>query len=571
MEMYEYYYELGRLCFEIEDYDNAVSLMIQSYELSENNRDMILSNIYNCFVVPNNEEFEENLKMNQLELKDCSLDFIPVSDTKFYIYDTERKQFGKSFDIEKIYSNDKENDYRSIFIAKTSDVASVINNLSCKNWKNIYMLNDDADTQLNSLYKLPGWSEYVDNNVTLFNSKEELKKYFVDNSEKYLPRIVVSDNIEYNKLFENIHQLRLREKKKNDPILSICIPTYNRGDKALDGVKRVLESKLDSEIEVVVSNNGSTIGEDKYNEIEQIKDSRLNYFRFESNQGYFDNIINCLKMAKGKFAVIVSDEDYINIEYLNEYINVLCSNRDMGAFIYGGEFQIKEKGIDAIMWGATNNYVSGITFNMEYLRKCDCINVMVNNKDNYFCEAYVHCAILIILGNKYNLCQTNVPIIIKGEESDYSSAVESEENILVYTIYDNRVKLLDAFSEFAYNEMFERQLQCKMMLGYTQVVYGMLCMAYQTYGERFNYFNICCSLFKHINDKRNENHAAYELLNGESIESILLSLFVDYCTHGIKQEKIPYFIEKMSVHAKEYDKISGYDYENVVYDIFERS
>lgn len=91
------------------------------------------------------------------------------------------------------------------------------------------------------------------------------------------------------------------------PLLSICIPTYNR-DKI---VKECVESCLSVEcdfIEVVVTDNCST--DDTRGMLLKIEDRRFRYCKNDVNIGY-KNYAQCLKNGKGKFCFLLSDEDEI--------------------------------------------------------------------------------------------------------------------------------------------------------------------------------------------------------------------------------------------------------------------
>ncbi len=81
-------------------------------------------------------------------------------------------------------------------------------------------------------------------------------------------------------------------------------------------MKRILQCPYDMEVEVVVSNNGSTKDTEGYQEISEMDDARIKYHEFSENQGYATNVIKVLEMAGGDYAVIASDEDFIILEHL---------------------------------------------------------------------------------------------------------------------------------------------------------------------------------------------------------------------------------------------------------------
>ena len=103
-------------------------------------------------------------------------------------------------------------------------------------------------------------------------------------------------------------------------LLSICIPTYNRGHLALKHVQEILNIES-QDIELVVSNNGSQVKKECYEQIKNIQDSRLNYFEFNENQGFLINLCQVIKLSKGDFCMLLSDEDGIIAENLPLYLD----------------------------------------------------------------------------------------------------------------------------------------------------------------------------------------------------------------------------------------------------------
>lgn len=111
------------------------------------------------------------------------------------------------------------------------------------------------------------------------------------------------------------------------PTLSICIPTYNRGDVLFETIQTILQYKSD-EIEVVVNDNHSTDSTTKL--LEKIKDSRLKVFYNDSNLGIGANKLLALKNATGKYALLLLDKDYIKIDYLSDIVEYLKTNDILG-------------------------------------------------------------------------------------------------------------------------------------------------------------------------------------------------------------------------------------------------
>lgn len=111
-------------------------------------------------------------------------------------------------------------------------------------------------------------------------------------------------------------------------ILSICIPTYNRGEITINLVKELLLCK-DSRFEIVVLDNSSTDG--SYEELLSIKNSKLKIFRNNENIGSSPNVVKSILFAEGKYSIVCLDKDRLLIDKLPDLIDYFDkSNYIMG-------------------------------------------------------------------------------------------------------------------------------------------------------------------------------------------------------------------------------------------------
>ncbi len=111
-----------------------------------------------------------------------------------------------------------------------------------------------------------------------------------------------------------------------NPILSICIPTFNRGDKVYNLVTSILQSP-NEDIEVLVLDNCST--DDTYNLLTSINDRRLTYCRNDENIGGIINPLKAITLANGQFAFLCLDKDGINHNFINKLIESITATNDM--------------------------------------------------------------------------------------------------------------------------------------------------------------------------------------------------------------------------------------------------
>lgn len=109
--------------------------------------------------------------------------------------------------------------------------------------------------------------------------------------------------------------------KKNKKLLSILIPTFNRSvylEKNLEILKKiVLNSKLEDDLEVIISNNFST--DTTANVIEKFRASLPELFigiNQKSNIGLEENALFLLGKSNSKYVMYLGDDDYLSTEYL---------------------------------------------------------------------------------------------------------------------------------------------------------------------------------------------------------------------------------------------------------------
>ena len=98
---------------------------------------------------------------------------------------------------------------------------------------------------------------------------------------------------------------------KEKPLLSICIPIYNRLSYLERMLERFYEEKelFDSKIELFISDNCSE--DDLQSCCNRFSEMglRLNYHRNDTNLGMDGNFINCFKYANGKYCWVLGSDD----------------------------------------------------------------------------------------------------------------------------------------------------------------------------------------------------------------------------------------------------------------------
>lgn len=99
-----------------------------------------------------------------------------------------------------------------------------------------------------------------------------------------------------------------------DPLVTICIPTFNRADTFLPAALAAACNQTYRNIEIVVSDNASS--DDTPELVRRYRDSRIRYYRQESNIGSVNNINFCIQRSMGKYTLLLMDDDSIDLDFV---------------------------------------------------------------------------------------------------------------------------------------------------------------------------------------------------------------------------------------------------------------
>lgn len=117
-------------------------------------------------------------------------------------------------------------------------------------------------------------------------------------------------------------------------LLTIAIPTYNRARILKEGLSRLYQEWLaldnNSDIEILVSNNASPDNTDDVVKAIMAKGFPINYNVNKENIGGDANILKCYQMARGRFAWVLGDDDFIKEGSLRIIIEFLSKHMDVG-------------------------------------------------------------------------------------------------------------------------------------------------------------------------------------------------------------------------------------------------
>jgi glycosyltransferase involved in cell wall biosynthesis len=115
---------------------------------------------------------------------------------------------------------------------------------------------------------------------------------------------------------------------KQQPLVSIGIPTYNRADEYLSQALESAVNQTYKNIEIIVSDNCSTDNTEQV--VKGLKASNIRYFRQDINVTSNENFNFCLNQAKGDYFLLLHDDDLIDNDFVEVCIKTAHNSSDIG-------------------------------------------------------------------------------------------------------------------------------------------------------------------------------------------------------------------------------------------------
>jgi glycosyltransferase involved in cell wall biosynthesis len=211
----------------------------------------------------------------------------------------------------------------------------------------------------------------------------------------------------------------------NIPLISICIPSYNRPE----SLKILLESidGDESYIEIVISEDSAPqrkLVSQIVNEYIINSNYNVNYHENEQNLGYDGNLRKLIELAKGKFVLFMGDDDWFYPGALNLYITFLKENMNVGyvlrsyysehptgrleVFKYLPTPQKFDSGVNNLPFLFKRTVsIAGVTFNRELAH---------NLRTNIFDGTLLYQLYLVLeIAYKYDSVYCNIPVAIVAQ------------------------------------------------------------------------------------------------------------------------------------------------------------
>lgn len=469
--------EYACLRFEEEKYDEALEAFVLAYSKGYE-REWILENIYACYMEGNESAFREAYEKQCFDrgifYEACTLDFIPYKDGEYYIFDKSCAEFCGKFSMVELEHIEplealKHVEFSAAALEFDGDWNQYQNLLAEAVKRKIYAICRDMNRGM-SYWKIPELGKYLVN-VQMFPDRDSMQRYFHENTAVYLPKIVYGENQNLSDIFDQEHAYRLTPEGRNtdNVLLTIAIPTIARGNLVLERVRNLLKMTYDAEIEIAISKNGVIYFEDEYLRVSQIDDARINYYDHRRSLKYYENWRYAIEMSKGRYVLLVADEDDVRLESLEHYFKLLMNFSQIALlrartdeqYSLLNKRQYGKAGQDAFALAfLRQNYISGLIikrelFQQAHVQRFDCF------QGNIFYQYYAHewwCATLCMKGD---YMEEPMSLIVEGDsrfeeeeqrinlDAHVTEDEEGEQRILPrYSTYQARLEQFDGQLEF---------------------------------------------------------------------------------------------------------------------------
>lgn len=440
------YTSFAYFLFSLSEFNSFFEMLIKAQEY-EYPKDEIEKILFEAFVEPNINEFkliyESNIRFLQfykyiniekpVSFEDLSFWLLPNGiPNEYYLYNKKQQLIQNKITLytyqkgQPLPTLDAFSDYLLLEDWDWSNVLAYTNSAKRRK-KTTYVIIKDIEKFLSCLQGALLDTSII-SNVLIFDNLNCFSAY-LSNSNLFIPRNIINLSEKSpvpQDILDEIHNNRLHKKNRigDRVLLSICIPSYNRGKRAYENILHLLQSYYDEEIEIILSNNG-TQNETKvyYDRIKEIEDGRLKYFAFEENQGFSINCCKACELASGEFILLLSDEDLINFKTLHLIMSKLYTSKDtVSVMKTSSSIQYKlanlvaTPGREAMLnFMLSSNYMSGIILNNKFLKMYKGIEYVKENLDNSVCFWYPHMFWELLLCQYGVVESTDLVLVIEGK------------------------------------------------------------------------------------------------------------------------------------------------------------
>ena len=136
------------------------------------------------------------------------------------------------------------------------------------------------------------------------------------------------------------------------PLVTICIPTYNRPEMLRHSLQSVLRQSY-RHLEVIISDNASDT--DTVAVVDSFGDDRVRVDRLDTNIGMHGNTSRCLHLGTGKYRAILHDDDLMLPGNVQSKVAFFETHPQVG-LVYSAYYLVNS---DSLPYGPVNTWASG--------------------------------------------------------------------------------------------------------------------------------------------------------------------------------------------------------------------
>jgi len=165
-------------------------------------------------------------------------------------------------------------------------------------------------------------------------------------------------------------------ERMSDPLVSVCIPTYNRAHYLKESLASIIAQRYAS-LEILISDNSSTDKTQDVCRTFERQDVRVRYFRQNANIGMHANHNFLIEKSRGEFICFFHDDDLYEADIIQRYVEFFRNNPEAG--IVCSDWELIDGSGKAV--GLRRNKVKMVSSGMEYIR-----HTLVSGRSSVCCS-----------------------------------------------------------------------------------------------------------------------------------------------------------------------------------------
>ncbi len=249
-----------------------------------------------------------------------------------------------------------------------------------------------------------------------------------------------------------------------NPLLSICIPTYNRANYLAESLAAIVvqfqnHPELLTEVEVIISDNASTDTTALVAQKYRAEYPNITYFCNDKNLGSDENYISAVGHSNGEYGWLIGDDDYIvggGIKFVVDYLRhnqVSVLTVESRTFVSVAEVLTSRLTVTPELLVRTNShdnffkqgYCIGLLCSIIFRRSLWLAVDRANYRPGW---SYYEIALKLMAQSSLPMVHLSCPLVITREDSLWVK--DGTE----FFFFINWKKILEKLADFGYNRTY---------------------------------------------------------------------------------------------------------------------